>query len=196
MGILPKSLSTIRQKPDLHPHTYIQLQTTVTRNRRAIVILKLCILLCWTIQQNIYIKHRTQRYKIFIELHVSTPWGHHQVGFLERIKRSTQYCINCKYICKRWDLTSAVPFICSVMCYNERCNKERMLQRTVFINKIRMLQRTRNNTIGRRSTRVRMTCRAFPLWLQTQSSFLLSFVRFGYQFSSFICLYVQYIKVK
>jgi len=41
-------------------------------------------------------------------------------------------------------------------------------QRTVFINKIRtlqrtqMLQRTPRNTIGRRSTRVRMTCRAFP----------------------------------
>ena len=33
-----------------------------------------------------------------------------------------------------------------------------MLQRT-------MLQRTQRNTIGRRSTRVRMTCRAFPLWL-------------------------------
>jgi len=44
-----------------------------------------------------------------------------------------------------------------------------MLQQTVFINKIRklqqteMLQRTRRNTIGRRSTRVRMTCPAFPL---------------------------------
>jgi len=51
-----------------------------------------------------------------------------------------------------------------------------MLQRTIlqrtnattntFINKIRMLQRTqrkRRNTIDRRSTRVRMTCRGFPL---------------------------------
>jgi len=57
-----------------------------------------------------------------------------------------------------------------------------MLQRTVFINKIRMLQRTRRNTIGRRSTRVRMTCRSFPLWLECQSSSLLSFVRFSYQF--------------
>jgi hypothetical protein len=37
-----------------------------------------------------------------------------------------------------------------------------MLQRTnrkVFMNKIRMLQQTRRNTIGGRSTRVRMTCR-------------------------------------
>ena len=40
-----------------------------------------------------------------------------------------------------------------------------MLQRIVFINKIRMLQwtqmlqRTQRNTIGRRSTRVRMTCK-------------------------------------
>jgi len=49
-------------------------------------------------------------------------------------------------------------------CYNERCYNERILQRTIFINKIRMLQRTqklqrtRRNTIGRRSTRVCMTC--------------------------------------
>jgi len=48
-----------------------------------------------------------------------------------------------------------------------------------FIDKIRMLQRTqtpqrtRRNTIGRRSTRVRMTCRAFPLWLERQSLSLL-----------------------
>ena len=48
--------------------------------------------------------------------------------------------------------------------YRGVCCKERMLQRTVFINKTRMiqrtqmLQRTRRNTIGRHSTRVRMTC--------------------------------------
>jgi hypothetical protein len=47
--------------------------------------------------------------------------------------------------------------------YGGVCYSERMLQRTVFINKIRMLQLTRRNTIGRSSTRVRMTCRAFPL---------------------------------
>jgi hypothetical protein len=76
-------------------------------------------------------------------------------------------------------------------CYNER-----MLRRTVFINKIRMLQRTqmlqrtRRNTLGRRSTRVRMTCRAFQLWLECQSSSLLSFVRFSCRFSSVICLFV------
>jgi hypothetical protein len=35
----------------------------------------------------------------------------------------------------------------SGVCYNERCYNERMLQRTVFINKIRMLQRTRRNII-------------------------------------------------
>jgi len=81
--------------------------------------------------------------------------------------------------------------IYSGVCYNER-----ILQRTVFINKIRMLQRTRRNTTGRRSTRVRMTCRAFPLWLERQSSSLLSFVRFSYQFSSVICLFVQGTKVK
>jgi len=62
-----------------------------------------------------------------------------------------------------------------------------MLQRTVLV---RMLQRkqtqqrTRRNNIGRRSTRVRVTCRTFPLWLERQSSSLLSFVRSSYQFSS------------
>jgi hypothetical protein len=71
-----------------------------------------------------------------------------------------------------------------------------ILQRTDFINEIKMLQRTRRNTIGRRSTRLRMACRAFPLWLERQSSFLLSFVRFSYQFSSVICLFVQRIKFK
>jgi len=45
-------------------------------------------------------------------------------------------------------------------------------------------------------TRVRMTCRAFLLWLERHSSSLLSFVRFNYQFSSVICLFVQWIKVK
>jgi len=49
-----------------------------------------------------------------------------------------------------------------------------MLQRT------EMLQRTRWNTIGRRSTRERMRCRAFPLWLERRTSSLLRFVRFSY----------------
>jgi hypothetical protein len=48
------------------------------------------------------------------------------------------------------------------MLEQRSCN-ERMLQRT------QMLQRTRRNIIGRRSTRVRMTFRAFPLWLERQS---------------------------
>jgi hypothetical protein len=61
--------------------------------------------------------------------------------------------------------------------------KIRMLQRT------QMLQRKRRNAVGRRSTRVIMTCRAFPLWLERQLSSLLSFVRFSYQFSSVICLF-------
>ena len=72
----------------------------------------------------------------------------------------------------------------SGVCYNERCYSERMLQRTVFVSSFRMLQLTRRNTIGRRITRVRMTCRVFPLLLERQSSFLLSFVWFSYQFSS------------
>jgi hypothetical protein len=38
------------------------------------------------------------------------------------------------------------------MCrYRGVCYNERILQRTVFMNKIRMLQWTRKNTIGRRS---------------------------------------------
>ena len=86
-------------------------------------------------------------------------------------------------------------FIHSGVRYNEQCYNERLLQRTVFINKVRMLQWTRRNSIGWRSTRVRMTCRAFPLWLDRQSSSL-SFVKFSYQFSSLICLFVQCIKVK
>ena len=51
--------------------------------------------------------------------------------------------------------------------YSRVCYNERMLQRTVFISKIWMLQRTqtlhrtRRSTVGRRSTRVRMMCRAF-----------------------------------
>jgi len=44
----------------------------------------------------------------------------------------------------------------SGVCYNERSYNEQMLQRTVFIDKIRMLQRTQRNIIGRRSSRVRM----------------------------------------
>ena len=79
--------------------------------------------------------------------------------------------------------------------YKERSYNERMLQRTVFINKIRMLHRTqmlkrkRRNTIGRRSTRVCIMFHAFPLWLETLSLSLLSFTRFSYQFSSIICAF-------
>jgi hypothetical protein len=94
--------------------------------------------------------------------------------------------------------THTVRGVCyNERCYNERCYNEWMLQRTVFINKIRilqwtqMLQRTRKNTINRRSTRVRMTCRTFPLWLERQSSSLLSLVRFSYQFISVVCLFAS-----
>ena len=52
-----------------------------------------------------------------------------------------------------------------------------------------MPQRTRRNTIGRRSTRVHMTCRTFPLWLERQSSPSSLFVRFSCQFSSVICAF-------
>ena len=87
----------------------------------------------------------------------------------------------------------------SRVCYNERFYNERMLQRTAFIIKIRlpqrtqMLQRTRRGTIGRRSTRVLMTCRALLFWLERYSSSLLWFVRFSYQFSSVICLFAPWV---
>ena len=68
-----------------------------------------------------------------------------------------------------------------------------MLQRRAFINNIRMLQltrmlqRTRKNTIDRRSTRVYLKCWDFQLRLERQSSSLLSFVRF----ISVMCLFVS-----
>jgi hypothetical protein len=71
-----------------------------------------------------------------------------------------------------------------------------MLQWTVFINKIRMLQQTQRNTIVQHSTHVRMTFLAFLLWLEHQSPPLLSFVRPSFQFSLVIRLFVQCIKVK
>jgi len=52
------------------------------------------------------------------------------------------------------------------VCYNDR-----MLQRTVFINGIRMLQRTRRNTIGRGSTCVHISVRLFMLFI-TENFFI------------------------
>jgi len=112
--------------------------------------------------------------------------------------RHTLWGISCLWLVTHGRQTEEIQWI----CYNERVYNERMLQRTVFIDKIRMLQRTQmlqrkwRNTIGRRSTRVRMTCRALPLWSERQSSSLLSFVRFSYQFSSVIFLFVQCIQAK
>jgi hypothetical protein len=60
-------------------------------------------------------------------------------------------------------------------------------------NEHHILQQTQRSTIGRRSTRVRMTWRAFLLWQGRQSSSLLSFVRFSYQFSSVVCLFVPFL---
>jgi frataxin-like iron-binding protein CyaY len=58
--------------------------------------------------------------------------------------------------------------------------------KSFFINKIRMLQWTWRNTIGRRSSRTCTTCWAFALWLERQSSSLILLVRSSYQFSSVI----------
>ena len=69
-----------------------------------------------------------------------------------------------------------------------------MLQRT------EMLQRARRNTIGRRNTRVRMTCRAFPLWLERQATSLLGKVCSQFSLRKdclcFSNLHVHCIKVK
>jgi hypothetical protein len=117
---------------------------------------------------------------------------------LQRTNAETKECYNERMLQRKNATTNE--------CYDERmlhrmnatrkeCCNERMLQRTVFINKIRMLQRTqmiqrkRTNTMGRRSTRVCMTCQAFPLWLECQSSSFLSFIRFSYQFISVIFLF-------
>ena len=98
-----------------------------------------------------------------------------------------------------WYATTKDPT--TIECYNEeilsinqnttltKMLQRTMLQRTVFVNKIRMLQRTWRNTIGQRIKRVRVTCRVFPLSLERQSLSLLSFVRFSYQFSSVIGLF-------
>ena len=109
-----------------------------------------------------------------------------------------QHCMYSSTVCfialhwvKRFKLQWSGYHLYSGAYYNER-----MLQRKVFINKIMMLQRTRRNKIGRRSMRVRVTCPAFPLWLERQSSSVLSSVRFSYQFISVICLLVQCVKVK
>jgi len=84
-----------------------------------------------------------------------------------------------------------IPTLCySAVCYNERCYNECMIQRRVFINNIRMLQRTRRNAVGRCSTRVHLTCWAFRLWLECQLSLLLWFVRFSYQFILVMCAYL------
>ena len=45
--------------------------------------------------------------------------------------------------------------------YNERWYKEHVLQWRVFFNKIKMLQRVRKNTIGRRTKRMRMPFSGF-----------------------------------
>ena len=93
-----------------------------------------------------------------------------------------------------WQCCNALLY--SGVYYNTRCYNEWILQRTLFINNIRkllgtgMLQRTRRNVIGRCSMRVPLTCEAFPLWLESHSSSLFSFVRFSYQFSSSYLLFV------
>jgi len=72
---------------------------------------------------------------------------------------------------------------------NSFINNTRMLQRTHMLQQTQILQRTRRNTLGRYFRRVHLTCRAFPLRFDRHSSSLLSFVKFSYTFSSFVCLF-------
>ena len=118
----------------------------------------------------------------------------------KQFKWPRSQCVN--FILFLFITFSLLHFKYSGVCYNERCYNQWMLQWTVFINKIRMLQWTQmlqwmwRNTNGQHSTCACMTCWAFPLWLEYQSSSLLSFVRFIYQFSSVIRLFIQCIKAK
>jgi len=86
-------------------------------------------------------------------------------------------------------LRDGTPQVHSRVCYKEWCYNEWMLHWTIFINEISVLQWMRRNTIGRCSTHVRMTFQAFLLWLEHQSSSLLSFIRFSYQFGLVTCLF-------
>jgi len=80
----------------------------------------------------------------------------------------------------------------SRVCWNEWCyNVQIFISKIWLLQRTQMLKRTRRNTIGRRSTSVRMKCRALPIWLERQSPSLLSFVRFSDQFSSFISVINQ-----
>jgi hypothetical protein len=135
---------------------------------------------------NLYLCGQLVRFELKVAL--QCDWGFMKIIML--------YWLNgviFEFIYRTINNNFAVKINDSGVCYNERSYFERMLQRTVFINKIRMLQRTQilqrtqRNTIGRRNTHVGMTHRTLPLWLERQSSSLLSFVRFSYQFSSVIC---------
>ena len=82
------------------------------------------------------------------------------------------------------------------------CLNERMLRRTVFTNKKswRCNEHVGIRTIGTCSSRKFMTCRAFPLRLERQSSSFLWLVSFNYQFSSvsrdtvLVSLVVSYVR--
>jgi hypothetical protein len=108
-------------------------------------------------------------------------------GYKRTLTKCNTYCFSTPTIFarKRLNITLYVHFfswsgavnvvilmLChSWVCYNERCYDKWMLQRTIFINNIRMLQwtqtlqRKRRYTTGRRSTHMHLTCRAFPLCL-------------------------------
>jgi len=86
------------------------------------------------------------------------------------LRTCCSYCGNCTPYC------NVSTFHCLQKVIQWAIIQRTILQRTVFINKIRMLQRTRGNTIGRRSTRMRMTCQAFPLWLERQLLYWIIYV--------------------
>jgi len=63
-----------------------------------------------------------------------------------------------------------------------------ILWQTIFVNKIRMLQRTRRNTIGRRSTHVHDVL-GLPSLIRVSVIIFVMFVRFSCHFSSVICTF-------
>jgi hypothetical protein len=132
-----------------------------------------------------FITRNSVKFSKFYQL-LSIPYSILLLLTYHHLSRLTSFPVNCPTTWKHSQWLKHGSIVCKIQlgCYNER-----MLQQTVFINKIRMLQRMWRNTIGQLSTRVLMTCWVFPLWLEHQSSSLLSFLRFSYQFSSVIYLF-------
>jgi hypothetical protein len=62
-------------------------------------------------------------------------WGMLQRTMLQRTNVTTNECYNERMLQRK---NATTNYVTMNECYNERCCNERMLQRTIFINKIRM----------------------------------------------------------